>query len=438
MLTRLEVRNFKTFDDFAVVFDPFAVVLGPNAAGKSNLFDALRLLSALASGDVSTAMQTIRGRPHELFRDADRPIRLACEVLLDPAVIDPFGQRYELGNSRLRYEVEVMVRLDRRVANPFVVHERVARLTPADDRLRRGAARSEVHPRYSLHKDYLATINRAGSAHFVVSQDGKQGRGREVPATAASATMLSTIRDATYVHLFALAEELRSWRFLQFDPSVLRQPSDESMPADRLSPDGSNLARVLGRVVESGHDGVVKEIADELNELIGGIEAIEPRYYPPTRQWELLFSTTRDGEISARVVSDGTMRLTALLTAILDPAARGLICFEEPENGVHPQRLHQLMQLLHRFTTDLTDQSEVPPLRQVIVNSHSPVVLASVPVRSVYFADRVTRVGGGATTPSYVTRLRPVEPGFVALDLSNVTELEVQQYLEQARTHQGV
>ena len=75
MLTRLEVRNFKTFDEFAVDVEPFAVVLGPNAAGKSNLFDALRLVSALASSEVNTAMQSVRGRPHELFRD---PSDIAC------------------------------------------------------------------------------------------------------------------------------------------------------------------------------------------------------------------------------------------------------------------------------------------------------------------------------------------------------------------------
>lgn len=437
MLTRLEVRNFKTFDEFAVDVEPFAVVLGPNAAGKSNLFDALRLVSALASSEVNTAMQSVRGRPHELFRDPSEHISIACEVLLDPQLFDPFGQAHTIKNTRLRYEVELVWRENGSSARPLVARERVVRIEPANDRLKGQYIKSPVQPRYFSHKDYLATLSKNSKDYFVVSQDGKQGRNREIPAETASATTLSTVRDATFLHLFALATEFRSWRFLQFDPAVLRQPSDESASVDRLAPDGRNLAAVLGRMQESGNEAVLKEIADELHELVGGIDAVVPRFVDATRQWELWFDSARDGEISARVVSDGTIRLTALLTAVLDPEARGLICFEEPENGVHPQRLRQLMELLPRFSTDLRDASEQPPLRQVVVNSHSPVVLASVDLRSVYFADRVARVGGGRKEAAWVTRLRRVEHALVSPDDGSVTDLEVDHYLNQARPQSG-
>jgi len=68
MLTRIEIDGFKTFEDFRMEIDPFQVILGPNASGKSNLFDAIHLLSWLASGDVGNAVSKLRGEPHELFR----------------------------------------------------------------------------------------------------------------------------------------------------------------------------------------------------------------------------------------------------------------------------------------------------------------------------------------------------------------------------------
>jgi len=55
MLTRLEIDGFKTFESLAIDLLPFSVVLGTNAAGKSNLFDAIRLLSQLATRDVAEA-----------------------------------------------------------------------------------------------------------------------------------------------------------------------------------------------------------------------------------------------------------------------------------------------------------------------------------------------------------------------------------------------
>lgn len=68
MLTRVEIDGFKTFDSFTLDLRPFTVIVGPNASGKSNLFDALRFLSLLSQHDIRTAMQDLRGEPEELFR----------------------------------------------------------------------------------------------------------------------------------------------------------------------------------------------------------------------------------------------------------------------------------------------------------------------------------------------------------------------------------
>jgi recombinational DNA repair ATPase RecF len=45
MLTRIEIDGFKSFRDFALDIPPFLVIIGRNAAGKSNLFDAIQFLS---------------------------------------------------------------------------------------------------------------------------------------------------------------------------------------------------------------------------------------------------------------------------------------------------------------------------------------------------------------------------------------------------------
>ncbi|HBK30102.1 MAG TPA: ATPase, partial [Porphyromonadaceae bacterium] len=51
----------------------------------------------------------------------------------------------------------------------------------------------------------------------------------------------------------------------------------------------------------------------------------------------------------------------------------GLLCFEEPENGIHPFRISTMASLLKDLTNDFTD--EELPLRQVIVNTHSPILV---------------------------------------------------------------
>ena len=60
MITHIKINGFKSFHNFEMMFTPFTVIAGINASGKSNLFDALELLSAIASGK-----KTLK----EIFRD---------------------------------------------------------------------------------------------------------------------------------------------------------------------------------------------------------------------------------------------------------------------------------------------------------------------------------------------------------------------------------
>jgi hypothetical protein len=89
----------------------------------------------------------------------------------------------------------------------------------------------------------------------------------------------------------------------------------------------------------------------------------------------------------ARALSDGTLRFLALAVIELDPEAKGLLCLEEPENGIHPDRIPAMLELLQDIATD-PYQAVGPdnPLRQVIINTHSPLVLGQVPDDSALFA----------------------------------------------------
>lgn len=62
MLTKLTVRNFKSLVDVTVEFPRLAVLFGSNAAGKSNLFDAIAALSGI-------------GNARTLSDVLDRPLR---------------------------------------------------------------------------------------------------------------------------------------------------------------------------------------------------------------------------------------------------------------------------------------------------------------------------------------------------------------------------
>ena len=431
MLTRLQIDGFKTFESQSVNLSPFTAIVGSNAAGKSNLFDVIQLLASLATRDVAEAVKNMRGEPLELFRQAQsgrsQQIRLAAEVLVDPVVRDPWGSEVKLTHTRMRYEVT----LERREIHPgieriHVAHEAAYPILNKGDAwaqaMRPTKAFKKRYLKYARSKPWLTTEQREEGLTFSIHQDGKSGRNR--PASAAEATVLYSVTNAEFPHLFALREEMRHWRLLQLDPAVLRRPVPATA-SDVLDADGSNLAAVLAQLKTltmspARPQGVLSDIAAELNQLIPGITRLEAQLHDASREYRIEL-TMRDGlPFTSRVISDGTLRVLALLTLLHDPRHRGLVCFEEPENGVHPGRLKLLVQRLRGMVVnpvDFEEDDESAPLSQLLLNSHSPVVLSALIDRdlrpidgTVLFADTASVSDPRSQEIRRKTRLRPVRP----------------------------
>ena len=81
----------------------------------------------------------------------------------------------------------------------------------------------------------------------------------------------------------------------------------------------------------------------------------------------LIFRERNGRAVSAYSASDGTLRFVAMLTALLSPSPPGVYFFEEIDNGIHPTRLHLLIDLIEKQTAKNG--------MQVITTTHSPDVL---------------------------------------------------------------
>src|SRR5215472_553773 len=115
MITQIEIDGFKTFKDFKVELAPFQVIVGANGSGKSNLFDALQLVSQSMTpgGNVYTTMKGIRGEAGELFTKypdgtTSDTIRIAVEMLVDKKTAFPQKNGADLNFTRFRYELKII------------------------------------------------------------------------------------------------------------------------------------------------------------------------------------------------------------------------------------------------------------------------------------------------------------------------------------------
>ena len=448
MLTRIEIDGFKTFREFAVDLVPFQVIVGPNAVGKSNLFDALHLLSRLAETDLYAAFQNLRGEPDDMFSLSTpgrrmETIRFAVEVLLDPRVRDPWGVEVKPKHTRIRYELTLIRKSSNgKVDRLYVAHEAAKPIQKKDDTWATKFISSGFRGTYAQYvkgraAPWLDTVVKEGVPSFTIRQDLRAGRTR--PADAAESTNLSSMTSAEFPHLFALREELRAWRFLQLNPEALRGACS-MLAANRLSHDGSNLAAVLARIKnetppgDSGI-GVLSDISVTMSHLVPGIRTTDVIEDKKRREYRIEI-VMQDGNVfPSRVLSDGTLRILALVVLMDDPSEHGLICFEEPENGVHPFRLGQMIQMLRKHSAQLRDEAASPDelLKQVLVNSHSPVVLKHLEPEQMLFADVITWVAPPPESSiARCTRLRRVQSKLFEDNDECVTTDHVSRLLETA------
>jgi hypothetical protein len=143
-------------------------------------------------------------------------------------------------------------------------------------------------------------------------------------------------------------------------------------------------------------------LANRLAELVGDVRDIHAER-DDARELISTYMTFADGTPHpASSLSDGTLRFLALAILEQDPEFRGLLCLEEPENGIHPERIAAMIRLL----IDLAMDAEFPagpdnPLRQVIVNTHSPTCAAEVPHDSLLSAEPAHAERNGRLLPTF-------------------------------------
>lgn len=420
MLLRLEVDGFKNLIGFNAEFGPFTCIAGENGVGKSNVFDAIEFLALISDQPLLEAARQVRsnradaaGEPAHLFTagSTDRPMRFAAEVLVPDEVVDDFDVRTRPSITLLRYEVTVGYEQPTNGS-------RHGRLVVEREELRHiNLGDAHRHLRFPHRvKDFRSAVvlgRRSGGpfistevdqGRITVHQDGgSRGRPRRALPTGAATTVVSTVNTADDPTILALRREFQSWRRLALEPSALRTP-DRFLDPSSLGSDGRHLAAVLYRIASQSPDGSTPEevyarVANRLSRLAGlDVRSLRVDVDEVRELLDVLVDDGHRGELPARSLSEGTLRFLALCVVLEDPQMTGLITMEEPENGIYPANLPEMVRLIEDLAVD-PEYAPAPdnPLRQVIVNTHSPGVVQLVHPGDLLVArERYVDVDGGS------------------------------------------
>ena len=162
------------------------------------------------------------------------------------------------------------------------------------------------------------------------------------------------------------------------------------------------LARLNKNILHSGttlspdEEQIYTQVANCLSELIADVRHIRVDRNEIRELLTLQMTAADSTTHFAQALSDGTLRFLALVVMELDPLEQGVICMEEPENGIHPARIPAMLRLLKDIATDIEEPIGLDnPLRQVVINTHSPAVVQQIQDEDLLVAELRDTVQNG-------------------------------------------
>ncbi len=368
------VRNFKNFSEAELDFDqPTTLIIGPNGAGKSNLIEAVELLSFLASGhrlhevtDIGREGQLeIRGGLEACAKLGQDEFTL--EYRNDTAVVsfspDPVDLKYKI-TVRVRPEPRIIRESLEAGWRPIPIFEILppeSETASADNRVQYdNFARGPKKPVASVAADRSALSQYSRFAHG----------NTKLPDTLEVIEVVATALASPNV----------------FDPSPRLMRGYERGTEVQLARNGYNISPALfhlnvdRQVMMASEDGPAKSVIENRKDVLKRIlERITQLPEEPFASFDFIKTPgagdvifgfklkNRDSTVDARLLSDGTLRALAILTALETSEKGSRLILEEFDNGVHPSRVPVMASAL--FECALRNKLHV------IATTHNPATM---------------------------------------------------------------
>lgn len=360
-LSELRLVAFKSVRDAQVPLGPLTLIVGRNGSGKSNIFDALAVLSSLATGlslrdalDGGREGPVVRGGSEGCAPLGTNAFAIGCVAIVDGVTVNLDLEIQTSPTLQIRSERLWALRTQgpkRGEPLEFLKSEPLNQYS-ADITARWESAKPGVNPPVIMRADQLLTTQVA----------------TRVPATSQAGRRVHDIARG-------MVEAISGIFLLDPVPHQMREyvPVRDS----RLRRNADNLSAAIGRLAadervggtllamtQSLSEAQVSQLATVSSDLGDVMLTISERIGGVTQQ------------VPARLMSDGTLRFLAIVSALLDspnsktPSAQEserVLAVEELENGLHPSQAKLLLSLLK--------ESSAQRGVRTIATTHSPAIL---------------------------------------------------------------
>ena len=320
-LEKVHIRNFLSLQNVELPLKPLTVLVGPNASGKTNILDALRVVKEVLIADKVPPITFIK----------------AC-LWAGTGNWTAFQLNTKIGETLTLYELELK----------------------AEDR----------HP--SVNEAILIDGAKAfshQSGRRVVWDEDRENKRVEI-----SKKIPLVARYKNKPVIGSLMEFINSWEFYDFQPRAIRDylsglsghsifnPSEAFSESPKLDEQGLGLSSLLSDWYKND-----RKRFDGVSEALAACTNIRMDYRAIGGNNQLCLLEGYKDPISLGGASDGTLRLIGYYTLLNQPEVPPLIAIEEPERNLHPGVLKEIVYVL----------GQLAERTQVIITTHSSQLLDS-------------------------------------------------------------
>ncbi len=401
MLKSLRLENFKSFKNAELSLGDLTILVGTNASGKSNIRDAFRFLHGISRG--YSIAEIIGEKYGEGGVLQWRGIRGGTkEITYCGADSFTIAISFSVHDGDTQYDMDYHIEV--RLANPvpYIISESLK-------------CTQKEYPIFESQSAYTLAFSNSNGVHFydywesynvyanpitierydyianyipVISQVSK---GVKPHGQAGRENFDSSIAKK-FCELAVTA--ISEMRFLDLSPEVMRLPTlaGQNVLGDR----GENLSSVM---LDICRDEIRKAILLDWLQSLTPMDAKDFDFPEDFTGKVLLRIEEASGQkTTAYSASDGTLRFLGLLAALLGNQRSRFYFFEEPENGIHPNRLSLLLQLMEQEVSNGS--------MQIVITTHSPLLLNFLSPESLEYASLMYRIGD--RTESRITKIMDI------------------------------
>ncbi len=357
---RIEALRYRSLLHVSQSLGSFHVLAGPNACGKSTFLDVPAFMGDVLDRGVASAiwgderlgipMRATDAR-HLTWRRQGGTFELAVEMII-PENLRSTRDSQNGNRTVCRYEVAIDVDgLPKfNVENLWLKPESSADPEPSRGSLFPQKSTPPAHIVYrgpapgTMGWKKLISRSEAGPRYVNYRSETTHWRTRfRIEATRSALVNLPEDREHFPVAIW-FRETLKGVTRIVLSSEAMRLPSPPAA-ADELLPDGSNLPHIV-HALECNHREHYLRWLRHLQEILPNVESVTTREREEDRRRYLVLSYDTGLVLPAWLVSDGTLRLMALTLLAYIPDLSGTYLIEEPENGVHPRAVKNVIRSL--------------------------------------------------------------------------------------------